>query len=242
MKNINSTPDKTSTGEQTMWRFSVTKPYVVEAGLLSSRSIALFDSYSQIFGYLLWSSNLTIWKYKFVCVSLTVLHVQLGLVFFAIEDWPYRSYIFFLSSFRLTRDYCHAQEQQQQRNLSLQDEITFWKNKLYIYNLQKELRVGTAWSVNKNPQYSNQHSHWNFIKLLLLCVTLGFKEKKNMWACHLLFVQSFFLFALLFSSCQGCIYPYIILYFLFWNLPLKSQYRRTHLVPTTVSLWITGKY
>lgn len=69
-------------GEQAMWSFSVIKPYVVEAGSLSCRSIALFDSYSQILGYVLWSSNLIIWKWE----SLTVLHVELSLVFSAIED------------------------------------------------------------------------------------------------------------------------------------------------------------
>lgn len=158
-----------------MWRFSVTKPYVVEAGSLPCRSFALFDLHSQIMHYLHWSSNLIIWKYGFVCMSLTVLHVELSLVFL-----PYRSYVFFffLSSFRLISDYCHAQEQQQKRNLEVQNEITFFKNKLYMHNLQKELRMGTAWSVNKNPR-THQHSHWNFIKLWLLYVTFGFKEKNT---------------------------------------------------------------
>lgn len=105
---------------------------------------------------------------------------------------------FFLSSFRHTRDYSHAQEQQK-RNLPLQDEITFFKNKLYIHNLQKKLRMGTAWSVNKNPQYSNQHSHWNFIKLSLLVSHLASREKTYV-SLSSLFVQSsfFFFFALLF--------------------------------------------
>lgn len=35
------------------------------------------------------------------------------------------------------------------RNLPLQDEISFFKNKSFMHNLQKELRMITAWSVNK---------------------------------------------------------------------------------------------
>lgn len=44
---------------------------VEKAGLHSS-AIALFNSYNQILGYLLWSSSLTVLKYIFECLSLTV--------------------------------------------------------------------------------------------------------------------------------------------------------------------------
>lgn len=148
---------------------------------------------------------------------------------------------FFSSSFRLISGYCHAQEQQQKRNLVVQNEITFFKNKLYMHNLQKELRMGTAWSVNKNP-LTHQHSHWNFIKLWLLHVTFGFKGKNTYELVTSVFPKLFFFFffAFLFISRLYISLHYYL--FFFFNLPLKSQYKRTHLVPTTVSHWITGKY
>lgn len=92
---------------------------------------------------------------------------------------------------------------------------------------------------------SNQHRHWDFTKLCLLHVTFGFKEKSV--SEFVIFVCSEFhsLSAWPFlhvKSTDILTYPYIILYFLFWNLPLKSRYKRTHLVPTAISHWITGKY
>lgn len=104
---------------------------------------------------------------------------------------------FFLSSFRFTRDYCHAQEQQQERNLPLQGEITFFKNKLYIHHLQKKLRMSTARSVNKNPR--TLISIITDILLSFGCSVSHLASRKKPYvSLSLLFVQSFFLFALLF--------------------------------------------
>lgn len=123
--------------------------------------------------------------------------------------------------------------------------ISHFLKKLHKHNLQKDLRMGPAWSVNKK-RCCLISVGTEILLIWLLHVTLGFKEK-NIYEL-VIFVCSefhFFFFARSFLHVKATyilIYSYIILYFLLWNLPLKSQYKRTHLVPTTVSHWITGKY
>lgn len=101
----------------------------------------------------------------------------------------------------------------------------FSRNKLYMHDLQKELRMGIAWRVNTNP-----HSPINIVTEMLLsfgcCISRLSSRKKNqnhMWACHFCSfrVPLFFFFA--FPLCQNCTYPYIILYFLFWNFSLNHN-------------------
>lgn len=123
--------------------------------------------------------------------------------------------------------------------------ISHFLKKLHKHNLQKDLRMGPAWSVNKK-RCCLISVGTEILLIWLLHVTLGFKEKNHIWACNFcLFRVPFFFFALSFLHVKATyilIYSYIIIYFLLWNLPLKSQYKRIHFVPTTVSHWITGKY
>lgn len=117
--------------------------------------------------------------------------------------------------------------------------------KLYMHNFQKELRMGTAWGVNKKGCCLISIG----TEILLnfgYCVSHLAPRKKPYLSLLLLLVQSFifFLLGLFFmSSLQISLYILTLFsIFFFWYLPLKSWYKRTHLVPTTISHWITGKY
>lgn len=117
--------------------------------------------------------------------------------------------------------------------------LNFFKNKLYMHNLQKKLRIDTVWSVNTNPLNSVVSEILSFG----CCVVFSFKLKKNMWACQLFLSKAFFFlyFFLLFLSVKAA-YIFTLLCFLVWNLPLKSHYKRRYLLPATVSYCITRKY
>lgn len=88
--------------------------------------------------------------------------------------------------------------------------LNFFKNKLYMHNLQKKLRIDTVWSVNTNPLNSVVSEILSFG----CCVVFSFKLKKKHVSLSTLFVQSFLLSLFFFaiSFCQGCIYLYITLF------------------------------
>lgn len=72
--------------------------------------------------------------------------------------------------------------------------LNFFKNKLYMHNLQKKLRIGTVWSVNTNPLNSVVSEILSFG----CCVVFSFKLKKNK-TCELVNsfcpkLSSFFIF------------------------------------------------
>lgn len=123
-----------------------------------------------------------------------------------------------------------------------------FSEKLYMHTLQKELRMSTAWSVNKKGccLISIGTEITEILLSFCYCKSHLASRKKNLSELVIFVCSEFHFFfspAWSFLHVKATdIYPYIILYFLFWNLPLKSKCKRTHLVPTTISHWITGKY